>query len=379
MLRRVASSTTKLLQQLSLRSTAMPIPRPFSSSSTSKAPVGLNLPFPTPTDNKVRIVEVSPRDGLQNEKSLVPTDIKCELIDRLRETGVKNIEVTSFVSPKWVPQMSDAGAIMSHVRGFQSGSEDRGIEYSVLAPNQKGLDAALASGVKEIAIFGSASEGFSKQNINCTIDESLQRFRGMCEKALKQGVRVRGYISNMCACPIDGLVDPKSVVRMTKEMLEMGCYEVSVADTTGVATPDQVHRTLSAILDAGVPANKLAAHFHDTYGTAVPNVLVALSLGIRTFDSSVSGLGGCPYAKGAKGNVATEDVLYLLHGMGWETGIDLQKMSEIGTWVSEKLGRENGSRAGKAIASMLAQKKAKGEVKAEGIREALKEKREAKL
>ncbi|ODQ51595.1 hypothetical protein SAICODRAFT_36319 [Saitoella complicata NRRL Y-17804] len=327
----------------------MPIPRPFSSSSTSKAPVGLNLPFPTPTDNKVRIVEVSPRDGLQNEKSLVPTDIKCELIDRLRETGVKNIEVTSFVSPKWVPQMSDAGAIMSHVRGFQSGSEDRGIEYSVLAPNQKGLDAALASGVKEIAIFGSASEGFSKQNINCTIDESLQRFRGMCEKALKQGVRVRGYISNMCACPIDGLVDPKSVVRMTKEMLEMGCYEVSVADTTGVATPDQVHRTLSAILDAGVPANKLAAHFHDTYGTAVPNVLVALSLGIRTFDSSVSGLGGCPYAKGAKGNVATEDVLYLLHGMGWETGIDLQKMSEIGTWVSEKLGRENGSRAGKAL------------------------------
>lgn len=291
---------------------------------------------------RVRIVEVGPRDGLQNEKQNVPTAAKLGLIERLTVAGLRDIEVTSFVSPKWVPQMADQVEVM---RGLKRRPD---VNYSVLTPNLKGFEAAVAEGAKEVAVFASASEGFSRKNINCSIDESIDRFMPVVDAAKRLGVRVRGYVSCAVACPYDGLIAPQQVAHVTERLHDMGCYEVSVADTIGTATPGSVLRMLEAVA-AKVPVERLAGHYHDTYGMAVANVHASYDFGLRVFDSSVAGLGGCPYAKGATGNVATEDIVYLLHGLGADTGVDLDALVDCGAWISNELNRGNGSRVGRAV------------------------------
>lgn len=306
----------------------------------------------TQSSNFVRIVDVSPRDGLQNEKALVSTALKLELIDRLTKANVQTIEATAFVSPKWVPQMADAKEILSTVLNKYKGN---GKSYPVLVPNVKGLERAMASAgtqVGEIAIFGAASEGFSKKNTNCSIEQGLESFKDVISLAQHNGIKVRGYLSTIIACPYDGPTDPVKVADLAKRYIDMGCYELSLGDTIGVGTPATIEKMLTEVLKK-VPAEKLAIHAHDTYGQGVANVLKAVEMGIRVVDSSVGGLGGCPYAKGASGNVSTEDVVYALEGLGYETGIDLEWLSGTGDWITTQIGRPNGSKAGKAIAAKL--------------------------
>ena len=291
---------------------------------------------------QVRLVEMSPRDGLQNEPGpIIATHIKTELIERLADCGLNHIEAASFVSPKWVPQMGDAAEVMTGIKRQQ------GVRYSVLTPNLKGFENALAAGVDEVAVFGAASESFSQKNINCSIAESLERFLPVMEAAKQHHIPVRGYVSTVLGCPYEGDIAPEQVAKVAKALAELGCYEISLGDTIGVGTPLKAKRMLEAVF-AEVPIEKLAAHFHDTYGQALANLYAVLEEGIAVIDSSVAGLGGCPYAKGASGNVATEDVLYLLNGLGIETGVDLNKLVTTGEWISEQLKRNNGSKVGQA-------------------------------
>lgn len=291
----------------------------------------------------VRIIEVGPRDGLQNERQAIDIDTKIGLIERLVAAGVRNIEAASFVSPKWVPQMAGSAEVMRRVPRVP------GVHYSVLAPNLKGLEAAMAGGCEEVAVFGAASESFSQRNINCSIHESLERFRSVVAMAKQNNLRVRGYVSCVLGCPYEGPIAPEKVAEVALMLHEMGCYEVSLGDTIGCGTPKATRLMLEACL-RHIPASQLAGHYHDTYGMAIANVAASLELGLRTFDSSVSGLGGCPYASGASGNVATEDVVYLLQGLGYDTGIDLNKLVEAGAFISTALGRETSSRVARAMA-----------------------------
>ena len=299
------------------------------------------------TDTAVRIVEVGPRDGLQNEKALVPTGVKVELIERLATAGLPAVEAGAFVSPKWVPQMADTAEVLAAVR------RRPGTAYPVLVPNETGLARALDSGVEEIAVFGAASESFSQRNINCSIAESLDRFRPVCERALAAGLRVRGYVSCVLGCPYEGAVASGKVAEVSAALAEMGCYEVSLGDTIGVGTAGKARaliRTVAKVL----PRERLAVHFHDTYGQALANILACLEEGVTTVDSSVAGLGGCPYAKGASGNVATEDLLYLLEGLGVKTGVDFDAVVAAGRFVSEHLGRPPVSKVSQALAGKAA-------------------------
>ncbi len=291
----------------------------------------------------VRIVEVGPRDGLQNEKTLVATADKIELIDRLSATGLQSIEATSFVSPKWVPQLADATEVFAGI------ARRPGVHYPVLVPNEKGYDRAREVGVEEIAVFTAASEAFNRKNINATIDESLARFAPVMQRARADGVKVRGYVSTVLGCPYQGEVPLADVVRVARELHAMGCYEISLGDTIGVGTPGKARAMLKAVA-AEAPIAALAVHFHDTYGQALSNILACLEEGVAVVDSAVSGVGGCPYAKGASGNVASEDVVYMLHGLGIETGVDLDRLADTGRWLAACLGRETGSKVGKALA-----------------------------
>jgi hydroxymethylglutaryl-CoA lyase len=291
---------------------------------------------------KVKIVEVGPRDGLQNEKEVVPTAIKLELIERLGEAGLPVIEATSFVSPKWVPQMGDNTAVMQGIR------RRPGVTYPVLTPNLQGFDAAVAAGATEVAIFAAASESFSRKNINCSIAESLKRFEPVVSAASALDIKVRGYVSCVVGCPYEGDIAPEQAASVARTLYDMGCYEVSLGDTIGVGTPAGVARMIEACARR-IPIEHLAGHYHDTYGMAIANIHASLQLGMAVFDSSLAGLGGCPYAKGASGNVATEDVVYLLHGLGIETGIDLAKLAAVGDWISSAIHRPNGAKAGRAI------------------------------
>ena len=301
----------------------------------------------TSLPTKVRIVEMGPRDGLQNEPGTVPTAVKLELIDRLADAGLTAIESTAFVSPKWIPQMADHTEVLKGIR------RRPGVTYPVLTPNLKGFEAALAAGAMEVAIFGAASESFSKKNINCSIAESLERFQPVAEAAAKNNVRVRGYVSCVVGCPYEGDIAPAKVAEVSKALFDMGCYEVSLGDTIGVGTPRKTQAMIEAVAKV-VPVNKLAGHYHDTFGQSLANIYASLELGVATFDSSVAGLGGCPYAAGASGNVATEDVLYMLQGLGIETGVDLDKVAATGEWICAILKREPGSKAGRAIAAKRA-------------------------
>ncbi|KAF0692971.1 Aste57867_16017 [Aphanomyces stellatus] len=290
----------------------------------------------------VKIVEVGPRDGLQNEKGVVPTADKVTLINMLSDAGLPVVEATSFVSPKWVPQMGDNSEVMKQIK------RKEGVFYPVLTPNIVGFDAAIKVNAHEVAIFGAASESFSRKNINCSIQESLERFQPVCEKAQSLGVRVRGYVSCVLGCPYEGPIDPAVVARVAKTLLDMGCYEISLGDTIGIGTPGSTLKMLQATKEV-VPVDKLAVHFHDTYGQALANILIALQEGVTVVDSAVAGLGGCPYAKGATGNVATEDVVYMLHGLGIKTGVDLDKVMEAGEFISSVLGRPTNSRVARAM------------------------------
>ena len=290
-----------------------------------------------------RIVEVGPRDGLQNEKTFLPTATKIELIDRLSDTGLQTIEATSFVSPKWVPQLADAADVYTAIR------KETGVRYPVLVPNLQGYERARAVGVSEIAVFTAASEAFNRKNINASIDESIERFTPVIERAKVDGVAVRGYVSTVLGCPYQGEVPVADVVRVAKRLHDLGCYEISLGDTIGIGTPAKAKSMVAAVAEH-VPMSALAVHFHDTRGQALANILACLELGVAVIDSSVSGAGGCPYARGATGNVASEDVVYMLRGMGVETGVDLDKLVETGRWLSGQLMRDNGSKVGKAAA-----------------------------
>ncbi|MDA0785988.1 MAG: hydroxymethylglutaryl-CoA lyase [Proteobacteria bacterium] len=292
--------------------------------------------------DRVEIVDVGPRDGLQAEPGMVPTADKIALIDRLSEAGLPAVEAGAFVSPKWVPQMADATEVLAGIR------RRPGTRYPVLVPNARGLEGAMASGVEEIAIFGAASETFSRKNINCSIDESLERFRPVAASALAAGMKVRGYISCVLGCPYEGDVPIESVVRVARELSAMGCYEVSLGDTIGVGTPARARAMVEAVAEV-VPVERIALHFHDTYGQALANILSCLEAGVATVDTAVAGLGGCPYAPGASGNVATEDVVYMLDGMGIETGVDLTKLVDAGRLICNVLGRAPTSKAAQAI------------------------------
>ncbi len=296
---------------------------------------------------EVRIVEVGPRDGLQNETREVPTATKLELIERLADAGFPAVEATAFVSPKWVPQMADHTEVLERIR------RKPGVAYPVLTPNLKGFEAARAAGATEVAIFGAASEAFSKRNINCSIAESLGRFRPVADAARAAGIRVRGYISCVVGCPYEGEIAPQRVAEVAAELHGMGCYEVSLGDTIGVGTPARIRAMIEACAQR-VPIERLAGHYHDTYGQALANIYASLELGVATFDTSVAGLGGCPYAAGASGNVATEDVVYLMDGLGIRTGIDLGRVVDIGQWICGVLGREPATKAGRAIAAKKA-------------------------
>jgi len=291
--------------------------------------------------NNVRIVEVGPRDGLQNESSPVATDIKIELINRLSDTGLVNIESTSFVSPKWVPQMGDAKDVLAGIK------QQPGISYSALTPNMRGLEGAIESKVKEVAVFVAATDEFNKKNLNCTVKESMEMIKPVVANALLEGMKVRGYVSCVMGCPYAGAVDPQQVALLSKELMDMGCYEVSLGDTIGKGTPLLAQAVFKETAKL-IPVTTLAAHFHDTYGQALANILAVLQLGISVIDSSVGGLGGCPYAKGASGNVATEDVLYMLHGLNINTGIDLNKIITTGNFITQHLGRPNASKVATA-------------------------------
>jgi len=290
----------------------------------------------------VRIVEVGPRDGLQNEAQQVATAVKIELIERLSDCGLRTIEATSFVSPKWVPQMADADAVLGGLKRRD------GVRYPVLVPNQQGLQRALAAGVDEIAIFTAASDAFNRKNINASIDESLERLAPVVEAARAQGLAVRAYVSTVLGCPYQGAVPLTDVVRVVEAVAAMGCYEISLGDTIGVGTAHQA-RTMLQACAAAVGMQRLAVHFHDTYGQALANTLACLESGVRVVDASVGGLGGCPYAHGASGNLATEDLLYMLNGLGVETGVDLQRLTETARWISEVLGRAPASRLGRVL------------------------------
>ncbi|MBY4896712.1 hydroxymethylglutaryl-CoA lyase [Cupriavidus sp. AU9028] len=292
--------------------------------------------------NYVKIVEVGPRDGLQNEKSMVPADVKVALIDRLTDAGFTNIEAASFVSPKWVPQMADGAEVMGRIQ------RRPGTLYSVLTPNMKGFEGAVAAGADEVVIFGAASEAFSQKNINCSIAESIQRFEPVAAAAKEKGIRLRGSISCSLGCPYQGDVPASAVADVVVRMRELGCDEIDIADTIGVGTPGKVQDVMRAAA-AEFPLDRLSGHFHDTYGQALSNILASLDVGIQIFHASVAGLGGCPYAKGATGNVATEDVLYMLHGMGVRTGIDLEKVVRAGEFISQAIDRPNQSRVGRAL------------------------------
>ena len=298
----------------------------------------MNLP------KHVKSVEVGPRDGLQNEKQAIDTATKVALIARLGASGLKTIEATAFVSPKWVPQMADNAEVMRQITRLD------GVTYPVLTPNLKGLEAALATGVTEVAVFAAASEAFSQKNINCSISESIERFVPVIESAREHGVAVRGYVSTVVGCPYQGDVPPEKVAEVSKALFDLGCYEISLGDTIGVGTPLKV-QTMLAEVSKFVPRDKLAGHFHNTYGMAIANIYASLQMGMAVFDASVAGLGGCPYAKGASGNVATEDVVYLLNGLGIDSGVDLTSLVETAVWVSAQLGRAPASNVAKAISA----------------------------
>lgn len=291
---------------------------------------------------RVRLVEMGARDGLQNEKQPVATTVKLELIARLADAGLREIEATAFVSPKWVPQMAD------HAQLLRALPRRPGVDYPVLTPNLQGFESAVAAGADHVAVFAAASEAFSRKNINCSIDESIDRFLPVMDAARQRGVRVRGYVSCVVACPYEGAVAPARVAGVAARLARIGCDEISLGDTIGAGTPASVTRMLEAVA-AAVPVARLAGHYHDTYGMAVANVHASLQFGLRCFDASVGGLGGCPYAKGATGNVATEDLVYLLHGMGFETGIDLDALVDTAAWISAQLGREPASRVARAL------------------------------
>lgn len=295
-------------------------------------------------NDRVRIVEVGPRDGLQNEPGEVATEVKLELIERLAEAGLPAVEATAFVSPKWIPQMADHTEVLERLR------RKPGVSYPVLTPNLKGFEAARAAGATEVAVFGAASEAFSRKNINCTIAESLERFRPVIEEAKKHRIKVRGYVSCVVGCPYEGAIAPERVAHVAGALYDMGCYEISLGDTIGVGTPARTRAMIEACATR-VPIGKLAGHYHDTYGQALANIYASLQAGVRTFDSSVAGLGGCPYAAGASGNVATEDVVYMLHGLGMGTGIDLDKVVDTGLWICALLKKEPASKAARAIAA----------------------------
>ncbi|MFD1133507.1 hydroxymethylglutaryl-CoA lyase [Psychrobacter sanguinis] len=296
--------------------------------------------------DKVSIIEVSPRDGLQNEKQTVPTDVKFELIEGLIDAGIKKLEATSFVSPKWVPQMGDNSEIMQRINRDNNRHKD--VCYSVLTPNMRGFENALAFAPDEVVIFGSASETFSQKNINCSIDESIERFAPVAEAAKAAGIKVRGVISCTVGCPYEGEIAPSQVAYVTKRLVDIGAEHIGVADTIGVGTPIKVQNALKAAMEY-IDVTDISGHFHDTYGQALANILASLSLGVAQYDTSAAGLGGCPYAKGATGNVATEDVVYMLQGMGIETGIDLDKLAVAGQRISDFLGRKNGSKVATAL------------------------------
>jgi hydroxymethylglutaryl-CoA lyase len=294
--------------------------------------------------DRVRIVEVGPRDGLQNEKATIATSDKIALIDRLSATGLRTIEATAFVSPKWVPQMADAAEVFAGI------ARRPGVAYPVLVPNLQGYERARAVGVEEVAVFTAASEAFNRRNTNASIDESLERFRPVLERAAADGVRVRGYVSTVLGCPYQGEVPLADVVRVARALHQMGCYEISLGDTIGVGTPRKARAMLQAVA-AEIPMAALAVHFHDTYGQAIANIATCLEEGVRVIDSAVSGAGGCPYAKGASGNVASEDVVYLLQGLGLDSGVDLPALAETGRWLAGLLGRATASRTGQALAA----------------------------
>lgn len=287
--------------------------------------------------SKVTIYEVGPRDGLQNEKKIVPTSVKIELIERLAAAGLTHIEAGAFVSPKWVPQMADTAEVLEGIK------RKPGVVYSALAPNEKGMQAAVAAGVQEVAIFGAASETFSQKNINCSIAESLERFNPVMEMARAHNIKVRGYVSCVAGCPYEGKIAPAVVADVAAKLFAMGCYEISLGDTIGTGTPYQI-RDMIRVVAQKVPVQNLAFHGHDTYGQALVNIYAAFEEGVRTFDSSVGGLGGCPYAAGASGNVATEDVLYMFEGIGVETGVNLNQLIETSWFISKALDRDPASK-----------------------------------
>ncbi|KAA0687600.1 hydroxymethylglutaryl-CoA lyase [Azospirillum brasilense] len=289
----------------------------------------------------VRMVEVGPRDGLQNEKQIVPTAVKIGLVDRLTDAGLTAIEAGSFVSPKWVPQMADTPDVFAGIR------RKEGVRYVALTPNAKGLEGALAARADEVAVFAAASESFSQKNINCSIAESLDRFVPVLEQAKARGVPVRGYVSCVLGCPYEGEIAPAAVAEVAGRLLGMGCYEVSLGDTIGTGTPAKAQAMISAVAER-VPMERIAVHFHDTYGQALANILAALEMGVAVVDSSVAGLGGCPYAKGASGNVASEDVLYMLNGLGIATGVDLDRLVAAGAYISDAIGRPTASKVARA-------------------------------
>jgi hydroxymethylglutaryl-CoA lyase len=292
----------------------------------------------------VKIVEVGPRDGLQNEPGEVPTAVKVELIERLADAGLAAVEATAFVSPKWIPQMADHTEVMERIR------RKPGVSYPVLTPNLRGFEAARAAGATEVAIFGAASETFSRKNINCSIAESLERFRPVVGEAKSSNIKVRGYVSCVLGCPYEGEIKPERVADVAAALYEMGCYEVSLGDTIGTGTPGKTKAMIEACAQR-MPLERLAGHYHDTYGQALANIYASLEMGVATFDASVAGLGGCPYAAGASGNVATEDVVYMLNGLGVRTGVDLDRLVGIGQWICSILKKEPASKAGRALAS----------------------------
>jgi hydroxymethylglutaryl-CoA lyase len=292
--------------------------------------------------DSVRLVEVGPRDGLQNEPGTLPTEVKVELIERLADAGLPAVEATAFVSPKWIPQMADHTEVLERIR------RKPGVAYPVLTPNLKGFEAARAAGATEVAIFGAASEAFSKKNINCSIAESLERFKPIVLESGRYNIKVRGYVSCVLGCPYEGEIKPERVAHVAGALYEMGCYEVSLGDTIGTGTPGKTKAMIEACARR-VPIEKLAGHYHDTYGQALANIYASLEMGVGTFDASVAGLGGCPYAAGASGNVATEDVVYMLNGLGVRTGVDLGRLVEIGRWICGVLKKEPASKVNKAF------------------------------
>lgn len=301
--------------------------------------------------SRVKIVEVGPRDGLQNEPEILSPELKIELIERLAACGLPVVEATSFVSPKWVPQMADAGRVLKGIKKKQ------GVRYPVLTPNLKGYEAARKAGAEDVAVFTAASETFQRKNANSSIAESFERFAPLFAAAKRDGVRVRGYVSCVLGCPYEGEIAPDKVAEVAGRLYAMGCEEVSLGDTIGVGTPARAKAVFERVAEE-VPIERLAAHFHDTYGQALANLYAVLELGVATVDAAVSGLGGCPYAPGASGNVATEDVIYMLHGLGIETGVDLERLVETGAFISERIGRAPGSKAAQAIAAKARRKAA---------------------